>query len=51
MLQYNVEGCAGVCWMVVKSATKKRLIELGVSDEYAHKLATDRTMALSLIHI
>ena len=31
--------------MVVKSATKKRLIELGVSDEYAHKLATDRNMA------
>ena len=31
--------------MVVKSATKKRLIELGVSDEFAHKLATDRNMA------
>jgi len=30
--------------MVVKSATKKRLMELGVSDEYAHKLATDRNM-------
>jgi DNA-directed RNA polymerase subunit H (RpoH/RPB5) len=30
--------------MVVKSATKKRLMELGVSEEYAHKLATDRNM-------
>jgi DNA-directed RNA polymerase subunit H (RpoH/RPB5) len=31
--------------MVVKSATKKRLMELGVSDDAAHKLATDRNMA------
>lgn len=31
--------------MVVKSATKKRLMELGVDEEYAHKLATDRNMA------
>ena len=38
-------GEAGLIWMVVKSATKKRLIELGVSDEFAHKLATDRNMA------
>ena len=30
--------------MVVKSATKKRLMELGVSEELAHKLATDRNM-------
>jgi DNA-directed RNA polymerase subunit H (RpoH/RPB5) len=30
--------------MVVKSATKKRLMELGVSEDYAHKLATDRNM-------
>ncbi|MEK9730667.1 MAG: DNA-directed RNA polymerase subunit RpoH/Rpb5 C-terminal domain-containing protein [Candidatus Poseidoniales archaeon] len=31
--------------MVVKSATKKRLIELGVPEEYAHKLATNRNMS------
>jgi len=31
--------------MPVKSATKKRLIELGVEEEAAHKLATDRNMA------
>ena len=31
--------------MVVKSATKKRLTELGVREELAHKLATDRNMA------
>ena len=30
--------------MVVKSATKKRLMELGVSEDFAHKLATDRNM-------
>ena len=30
--------------MVVKSATKKRLMELGVEEELAHKLATDRNM-------
>jgi|TARA_B100001142_G_C14191821_1_gene600273 DNA-directed RNA polymerase subunit H (RpoH/RPB5) len=30
--------------VVVKSATKKRLMELGVSEELAHKLATDRNM-------
>jgi DNA-directed RNA polymerase subunit H (RpoH/RPB5) len=29
----------------VKSATKKRLIELGVEEAAAHKLATDRNMA------
>ena len=28
-----------------KERNEKRLIELGVSDEYAHKLATDRNMA------
>lgn len=32
--------------MVVKSATKKRLTELGVREEHAHKLAMDRNMAL-----
>ena len=32
--------------MVVKSATKKRLIELGVAEEHAHKLADDRNMDL-----
>jgi DNA-directed RNA polymerase subunit H (RpoH/RPB5) len=31
--------------MVVKSATKKRLIELGVPEDYAHKLATNRNMS------
>lgn len=31
--------------MVVKSATKKRLMELGISEEHAHKLATDRNMS------
>jgi len=30
--------------MVVKSATKKRLMELGVEEDLAHKLATDRNM-------
>ena len=30
--------------MVVKSATKKRLMELGVEETLAHKLATDRNM-------
>ena len=30
--------------MVVKSSTKKRLIELGVSEEHAHKLADDANM-------
>ena len=30
--------------MVVKSATKKRLMEMGIAEEYAHKLATDRNM-------
>ena len=34
-------GCVG---MVVKSATKKRLMEMGIGEEYAHKLATDRNM-------
>ena len=40
--------------MAVKSSTKKRLIELGVSEEHAHKLADDANMdaiKLSLIHI
>ncbi len=31
--------------MVVKSATKKRLQEMGIAEEHAHKLATDRNMA------
>lgn len=30
--------------MVVKSATKKRLLDLGLSEDLAHKLATDRKM-------
>ena len=30
--------------MAVKSSTKKRLIELGVSEEHAHKLADDANM-------
>ena len=30
--------------MVVKSSTKKRLVELGVSEEHAHKLADDANM-------
>ncbi len=30
--------------MVVKSSTKKRLIELGVSEDHAHKLADDANM-------
>ena len=30
--------------MVVKSATKKRLIEIGVTEENAHKLARNRNM-------
>ena len=30
--------------MVVKSATKKRLLDLGLSEELAHQLATDRKM-------
>jgi len=30
--------------LVVKSATKKRLMEMGIAEEYAHKLATDRNM-------
>ena len=34
----------GVRKMVVKSATKKRLMELGVEEIFAHKLATDRNM-------
>jgi len=34
----------GVQKMVVKSATKKRLMELGVEEVFAHKLATDRNM-------
>jgi len=33
-----------VCFLVVKSATKKRLMEMGIAEEYAHKLATDRNM-------
>ena len=37
------------CWMVVfdlavKSSTKKRLMELGVSEEHAHRLADDANM-------
>ena len=30
--------------MAVKSSTKKRLIELGISEEYAHKLADDANL-------
>ena len=30
--------------MAVKSSTKKRLIELGVTEEHAHKLADDANM-------
>ena len=30
--------------MVVKSSTKKRLVELGVQEEHAHKLADDANM-------
>lgn len=30
--------------MAVKSSTKKRLIELGIPDEYAHKLADDANL-------
>ena len=30
--------------MAVKSSTKKRLIELGVSEEHAHKLADDANL-------
>ena len=47
--------------MVVKSATKKKLMDLGIEEEYAHKLADDRKwddvkglspgQILSLIHI
>jgi len=32
-------------YLVVKSATKKRLMSMGVAEEYAFKLATDRNMA------
>ena len=28
--------------MVVKSATKKKLMDLGIEEEYAHKLADDK---------
>ena len=28
--------------MVVKSATKKNLMDLGIEEEYAHNLAADR---------
>ena len=28
--------------MVVKSATKKKLMDMGVQEEFAHKLADDR---------
>ena len=41
--------------MVVKSATKKKLTDLGVDEEHAHLLADDRkwddVKILSLIHI
>jgi DNA-directed RNA polymerase subunit H (RpoH/RPB5) len=33
-----------VCIVAVKSSTKKRLMELGVSEEHAHKLADDANM-------
>ena len=32
--------------MTVKSATKKKLMDLGIEEEHAHKLAMDRNMAL-----
>ena len=28
--------------MVVKSATKKKLMDMGIQEEFAHKLADDR---------
>ena len=28
--------------MVVKSATKKKLMDLGIAEEFAHRLADDR---------
>ena len=28
--------------MVVKSATKKKLMDLGIAEEFSHKLADDR---------
>jgi len=34
----------GGCELVVKSSTKKRLVELGVPEEQAHKLADDANM-------
>ncbi len=34
----------GVAELVVKSSTKKRLVELGVQEEHAHKLADDANM-------
>ena len=34
----------GVAFLVVKSSTKKRLVELGVPEEHAHKLADDANM-------
>lgn len=33
-----------MCIVAVKSSTKKRLMELGVSEEHAHKLADDANM-------
>ena len=37
-------GRTGAEILVVKSSTKKRLVELGVSEEHAHKLADDANM-------
>ena len=37
-------GTARVKKLVVKSSTKKRLVELGVQEEHAHKLADDANM-------
>ena len=34
----------GGVYLAVKSSTKKRLMELGVSEEHAHKLADDANM-------
>ena len=39
-----VNGNPGGRVMVVKSSTKKRLVELGVPEEHAHKLADDANM-------
>ena len=37
--------------MVVKSSTKKRLVELGVSEEHAHKLVLEALRAKPMIDL